>query len=318
MAIAFVIPCFNEVGFVEATTSSLGFGETRTAAADDVYLVLVDNGSTVGSLAADVGVTPEDFLILQADADTVYLPGYAQYMWEALQGRQGILLEGAIRRPPDFDAAHPEYHALERSIDESLERVGVSDEEEVIVDDKACGYLLSDYQRWGGHFREEDRLGGTVHAETTRLFLRARLSHGAAKTRVDPAQAEPSRRRIMEEPALHFATSGFPREDAWVRDWRARHPKSWTVDEFARNRGHPDVREACFYRRAHDIALFALLPWVLGRARDPDGFDAHDERAARLLALVPRLSAHDLVAEPARALTGVLNAIDQHPQAFSL
>lgn len=355
MPIAFVIPCFDEEGFIEATASSLGFGETGVAAADDVFLVLVDNGSTdgtlgllqriasssrpgavrvleepergfvpprrrgayfVGELAAEIGVTPEEFLVLQADADTFYLPGYAQYMWEAMRGRQGYLLEGATRRPADFEADHPEYHALERSIDESLERIGVSDEEEVIVDDKACGYLLSDYRRWGGHFREEDRLGGTVHAETTRLFLRARLAHGARKIRVDPAQAEPSRRRIIEEPALHFATSGFPREDAWLRAWRERHPKQWTVDEFASSLDHPDVQEACFYRAAHDVALFALLPWVLARARDPAGFDAHDERAGRLLALIPDYTRDEMVARPARALSAVLDAIDEHPQAF--
>jgi hypothetical protein len=353
--VAFVIPCLNEEADIEATASSLGFGGTNVEADDDVFLLVVDNGSTdrtpaimeeiaaasrsgsvriltepergfvpprrcgafaVGELAAELGVAPEEFLILQADADTQYLPGYAQHMWKALEGRQGLLLEGASKRTAEFDDDHPEYRTLEKSIDDALEAEGVADDEEVIVDDKACGYLLSDYQRWGGHFREQDRLGGTVHAETTRLFLRARLAHGAVKIRVDPAQAQSSRRRIIDEPALHFATSGFPREDAWVTAWRERHPKRWTVDEFAKSLDHPDVREACFYRAAHDIALFALLPWVLARARDPEGFDAHDERAERLLALVPRLTIDDLVARPARALTAVLDAIEENPSAF--
>lgn len=355
MPVAFVIPCLNEEADLEATASSLGFGDADAEADDDVFLILVDNGSTdrtpaimegiasasrpgavrilvepergfvpprrrgafaVADLAAQLGNAAEQFLILQADADTLYLPGYARHMWKALDGRQGLLLEGASKRTAEFDDAHPEYRTLEKSIDDVLEAEGVADNEEVIVDDKTCGYLLSDYQRWGGHFREQDRLGGTVHAETTRLFLRARLAHGAVKIRVDPAQAQSSRRRIIEEPALHFATSGFPREDAWVRDWRARHSKSWTVDEFARSPDHPDVREACFYRGAHDIALFALLPWVLARARDPKGFDAHDERSERLLALVPCLTREELIARPALALTAVLDAIDQHPDAF--
>jgi hypothetical protein len=353
--VAFVVPCLNEEVLIEATASSLGFGQTGDLAADDVFLVLVDNGSTdgtlgllqriasssrpgavrvleerergfvpprrrgayfVGELAAELAVPAEEFLILQADADTSYMPGYARSMWEAVQGRQGFLLEGAIRCLADFEADHPEYRALERTIDGSLEREGVSDEEEIIVDDKACGYLLSDYRRWGGHFREHDQLGGTVHAETTRLFLRARLAHGAQKLRVNPAQAEPSRRRIVEEPALHFATSGFPREDAWVRSWRKRHPRHWTVDEFATSLDHPDVREACFYRAAHDVALFALLPWVVGRAADPEGYKPDDDRAQRLMQLLPTLTAADLINEPARGLTTVLNAIDAHPHLF--
>lgn len=355
MPSAFVIPCLNEEEYIEATASSLGFGETDRPADDDVYLILVDNGSTdrtfanfeqislasrpgavrvleepergfvpprrrgayfVAALAAELGVAPEEFLILQADADTIYLPGYAQRMWQALEGRQGFLLEGTIRRSPEFDAAHPEYRALEASIDLALEAIGVPDDDEVIVDDKACGYLLSDYQRWGGHFREEDRLGGTVHAETTRLFLRARLMHGARKIRVNDALAISSRRRILEEPALHFATSGFPREDAWVKDWRARHPRRWTVNHFAQSANHPTVKDACFYRRAHEVALFALLPWVVARAIDPVGFHVLDARAEPLLALVPSLTADEIAAQPARALTTVLNAIDEHPDAF--
>lgn len=355
MAVAFVIPCLNEEDYIEATASSLGFGETGRPADDDVFLILVDNGSTDGTpailerissasrpgavrllqepergfvpprrrgayfvadLASELGVAPEEFLILQADADTIYLPGYARRMWQTLGGQRGRLLEGTIRRSAEFDAAHAEYRALERSIDLPLEAEGVTDEDEVIVDDKACGYLLADYQRWGGHFREQDRLGGTVHAETTRLFLRARLMHGARKIRVDNAFAQSSRRRIIDEPALHFATSGFPRDDAWVKNWRERHPLRWTVDEFARSVGHPDVQEACFYRRAHVIALFALLPWVLGRTIDPGGFDPRDRRAEHLLGLVPGFTRVELAAEPARALTSVLSAIDEYPDAF--
>jgi hypothetical protein len=353
--VAFVVPCLNEEADIEATTASLGFGNTEVKADEDVFLILVDNGSTdrtpaimeriasasrpgsvrilvepekgfvpprrrgafaVGDLAAELGIATEQFLILQADADTLYLPGYARHMWTALDSRQGLLLEGASKRTAEFDDAHPEYRVFEKSIDDALEAAGVADDEEVVVDDKACGFLLSDYLRWGGHFREYDRLGGTVHAETTRLFLRARLAHGAAKVRVNPAQVQSSRRRIEEEPALHFATHGFPREDAWVKAWRERHPTQWTVDEFAKSANHPEVQEACFYRGAHEIALFALLPWVLARTTDPEGFHPRDKRADRLLPLVPHLSVAELVARPARALTAVLNAIDEHPTAF--
>ena len=355
MTIAFVMPCLNEEAFVGAAASSLGFGECVDPAAEDVFLILVDNGSTdqtraimesiavasrrgsvrivvepqrgfvpargrgalvAAELAKERGVQSERLLVLQADADTHYFPGYADGMSQALGGRQGCLLEGVIRRSEEFDAEHPEYAALETVIDAQFQEGAVTDEDDVIVDDKACGYLLSDYMRWGQHVREEDRQGGTVHAETTRLFLRARLGHGASKIRVDSAEAVSSRRRILEEPALHFATSGFPRESAWLGEWRRKHPAQWTVDEFARSQDHPDVRDACFYRRAHNVALFALLPWIVGRAADPRGFSPPDEGSERLLSLIPDLSREELVENPAHALTAVLSAIEQWPDAF--
>lgn len=355
MAIAFVMPCLNEERLLAATAASLGFGTGSNPPGKDVYLVMVDNGSTdatlrvmeaiasasrpgavrialepergfvpprrrgafmVRQIAEETGTAADRFLILQADADTVYREGYARWMWNSLDGREGFLLEGALRRSEDFDEAHRDYRELERSIDAGLEAAGVADDEEVVVDDKACGYLLSDYLRWGGHFREYDAHGSEVHAETTRLFLRARLAHGARKLRVNPAQATASRRRIEEDPALHFATTGFPREAAWIARWRERHPGSWSVDEFARSTAHPEVCEACFYRRAHDIALFALLPWVVRRAEARGAFEVSDERAARLLSLVPEHSAEELAASPALAITAVLDAIEQHPEAF--
>lgn len=356
MAIAFVVPCLNEELLIEAGACSLGFGACDTPAAEDTFLILVDNGSTddtlptlrriadasrpgsvriviepekgfvparhrgasvVAELAEEIGVAPKEVLILQADADTIYLPGYARAMWQALDRREGFLLEGAMKRPADFDSAHPEYRDLERSVDSSLEEAGVPDDDEVIVADAVCGYLLADYLRWGGHFRERHPKGGTVHAETTRLFLRAKLAYGAGKIRVNPAQAVTSRRRILEDPALHFATSGFPREEPWLSRWRRRHQTRWTVDEFARSIRHPDVVEACFYRKAHGIALFALLPWVVGRATNPVAFDPADERATRLLELVPRFSVEELIDRPADALISVLDTIDQRPDVYA-
>jgi glycosyltransferase involved in cell wall biosynthesis len=356
MPTAFVMPCLNEEGFLASAVGSLGFGDGAPPAADDVYLVLVDNGSTdgtmavmeqvargsrpgsvcivtehvrgfvpprrrgvaeVAALAAELGAAAEEFLILQADADTFYLPDYAQWMKERLGERRGFLLEGAIKRSADFDAAHPEYVALERSVDESVVDSGVDDEDEIIVDDKACGYLLSDYLRWGGHFREFDDSGSEVHAETTRLFLRARLAHGAAKIRVNPAQAVPSRRRIEEDPSLHFATAGFPREESWVKRWHARHPTCLSVDEFARNPGDSEVREACFYRRAHNIALFAVLPALVRQVVEPGCALTGGSRLEALLTPLPRLSAAEVARSPARALLAVLDAIDAAPTAFA-
>lgn len=356
MPIAFVIPCLNEEGYLASTAASLGFGECAVARADDdVDLILVDNGSTDGTvalmeaiaaasrpgtvhvvsepergfvpprrrgvaLAAEIaserGIPADRLLILQADADTIYLPGYAQWMGDRLEGQRGLLLEGALRRSEDFDAEHAGYRALERLVDDELECDAVEDADDVVVDDKACGYLLADYLAWGGHFREFDGSRGEIHAETTRLFIRTHLRHGVEKLRVNPAQATASRRRIVEDPALHFATKGFPREAAWIARWRERHPAKRSVDEFARDPDHPEVREACFYRRAHEIALFKLLPWLVARAARSGPHGHAGERIEQLLSLLPDFSANELAAAPARAITAVLDVIERHPDVF--
>lgn len=356
MPVAFVIPCLNEEQYLAAAAASLGFGERAAARADeDVHLILVDNGSTDGTLAlmkaiaassrpgtvhvvsepergfvpprrrgvvlaaemADGRRIPADrLLILQADADTVYWPDYARWMWDRLEGRRGLLLEGALRRSEDFDAEHAEYRALERLVDEGLECDAVEDADDVVVDDKACGYLLADYISWGGHFREYDAGGSEIHAETTRLFIGAHLRHGVEKLRVNPAQATASRRRIVEDPALHFATKGFPREAAWIARWRERHPTRRSVDEFASNPDDPEVGEACFYRRAHEIALFELLPWLVARASGSGRHGDAGERVEQLLSLLPDFSVNELAASPARAITAVLDLIESHPDLF--
>jgi hypothetical protein len=355
LPVAFVMPCLNEELIIERSAGSLGFGSAEEMAGDDVFLVLVDNGSTDGTLAAmegiarksrpgsvrivqepergfvpprrrgallveqiarTAGATAEAFLILQADADTIYMPGYASWMVRFLGDRTGVLLEGAVKRDAGFDAAYPAYRSLELEIDESLGMPPVSDEDEAIVDDKVCGYRLSDYLDWGGHFREFDRTGGEIHAETTRLLLRARLGHGATKLRVNPAQAIPSRRRIFEDPALHFATSGFPREESWLRGWRDRHPRKWSIDQFAGQSQGSDLVDACFYRRAHDIALFWLLPWFVKRAGGGQAFVPPDPGLSELLSLVPEMTAEEIRQSPGSAIMLVLDAIEKHPAHF--
>ncbi|HEV2746372.1 MAG TPA: glycosyltransferase family A protein [Allosphingosinicella sp.] len=356
MPVAFVIPCLNEEQYLAAAAASLGFGERAAARADeDVHLILVDNGSTDGTLtlmkaiaassrpgtvhvvsepergfvpprrrgvvlAAEMadgrGIPADRLLILQADADTVYWPDYARWMWDRLQGRRGLLLEGALRRSEDFDAKHVGYRALERLVDEGLECDAVEDADDVVVDDKACGYLLADYFSWGGQFREYDAAGSEIHAETTRLFIRAHLRHGVEKLRVNPAQATASRRRIIADPALHFATKGFPREAAWIARWRERHPHTRSVDEFARDPEHPEVREACFYRRAHEIALFELLPSLVARTAGSGLQGRARARVQQLLSLLPDFSADELAAAPGRAITAVLDMIETRSDLF--
>ena len=118
MDVAVVIPCLNEQETIAATARSLGFGEGVDPPAG-AQLVLVDNGSSDGTwdvmgrvaaeapsgvvqrivegergfvpprdqgvrhaalLAAERGCQADQLLILQADADTEYLPHYIERM----------------------------------------------------------------------------------------------------------------------------------------------------------------------------------------------------------------------------------------------
>lgn len=314
MAVSVVMPCLNEEAGVEQAARSLGFGAGALPAKDDVDLVLVDNGSTDGTLdamervargsrpgcvviveEAERGFVPprrrgvgevrrlgrgeaRDSLILQADADTTYLPGFVERMREA--AAPGLLLEGSAGRLPEFAALHPGYVALEREVDLPTRPLDVEDEFEVVVDDKVCAYRLEDYECWGGHRREFCADGSEVHAETTRMLMSARASGLAVRRRVERAGALTSRRRVEEDPALQFAASGFPREASWIAAWSARHPSRWDVDAFASARSHVDVQDAMASRRAHAVALFAVLPRLVAAALGelprglPDGIDA--------------------------------------------
>lgn len=184
-----VMPCLNEAALIEHAISSLGFSADNVSP-PDTHLVVVDNGSTDGTvcilkrmqqsspscfhlftestrgyvpprrkgvvsaqaLASAMGASPESVLILQADADTIYKRGYVAAMQAAADVGVGIMLEGATRCPSDFEASHPSYVAAERIVDAEMEHLDAADEDEVVVDDKVCGYRLSDYLSWGGLF----------------------------------------------------------------------------------------------------------------------------------------------------------------------
>lgn len=84
-----------------------------------------------------------------------------------------------------------------------------------------------------------------------------------------------------------------------------------------RGKGGDMGGEAWIICASGDKVLFALLPWVVAQAMGPRGFAPHDERAKRLLASVPILSAAELARHPARALTAVLHVIDANRELFS-
>lgn len=348
-----VMPCLNEESYVARAVESLlaSEGSDRPAA----HLVAVDNGSTDGThgilnelgrrysgqlsimvehrrgyvpprragvcFAADFaeasGIDPREVLILQADADTIYRGGYVAAMEAAAEeAGEGTFLEGATRRPIDFTHEHPDYVSAERVVDEVLEGLEALDEDDVVLDDKVCGYRLSDYLRWGGLFEEINSVGDQIHAETTRMFIRARLLTGARKVRVNPAGAAPSRRKVFEDPRYHFATMGFPRESSWA----ARKRSAWSaigVDEFACSVLAGRESEAVFLRQAHLLALFRFLPSALIALGAHGGFAILKERDVQaMLSNLSHWTAEEVAARPGLLVMDILGLIDRHPEMF--
>lgn len=346
-----VMPCLDEAEYVTDAIESLL--QQANDGLPEAHIIVVDNGSTDGTqgiledarlrhrsrihlvcearrgyvpprrrgvelaeeIAASLDVTPHDVLVLQADADTIYRRGYVAAMRKAAIPNRGAMFEGATSRPLPFELDHATYVAAERLVDEGIEGREAADDDDVVVDDKVCGYWLDDYLRWGGLFEELTEAGDPIHAETTRLFIRARLLVGTSKIRVNPAGAFPSRRRIVEDPRYHFATLGFPREGAWAAD----HSDLWhpvDIDVFAQNVIEGRERDAVALRRAHLIALFRYLPALVIEAGNPDLAVQLDDDISSALRLMTRRTAGELIARPSLAIMDVLGLIDQHPNLF--
>lgn len=346
-----VMPCFNEALYVEqAIVSLLGPGESSSAGA---HLVAVDNGSTddtlpileairrrhpervhiveeplrgfvpprrsgvraVTQLSAGMALTPRDILVVQADADTVYGSGYVAAMEAAARNVEGVILEGATRRPAEFAIAHADYVAAERLVDTALEHLEAADEDDVVVDDKICAYRLSDYLQWGGLFEETDEVGDPIHAETTRMFIRAKLAMGARKLRVNPAGAASSRRRVIDDPRYQFATMGYPRE----RSWHARVTSQWApvgVDDFGKSVLSGNEEYAVQLRRAHLLALFRFLPALILTAASEDSELLRQPDVETALAHIPSRSSSELSERPGLAIMDVLRLVDSQPELF--
>lgn len=341
-----VMPCLNEADLIEGAIASLGFGVG--AAPLDAQFIAVDNGSSDGTLdilarlrdrdpsrihlfderergfvpprrrgvaavcelVSAAGADPATVLVLQADADTIYKAGYVEAMRVAAQS--GAMLEGATRRPSEFEDAHPGYVAAERLVDVEVEQLQAADEDEVVVDDKVCGFLLADYLLWGGLFEEAAPSGDRIHAETTRMFIRAKLRHSTRKIRVNPAGAASSRRRVAEDPWLHFATAGFPREASWLRSREhAAQTSASDIDAFAERVLRGGEPEAVRLRRAHQLTLFRYLPALVDSlGQQSNDLEARGDVMAVLAALPPR-SADEVATSPSLALMDVLSLIDR-------
>jgi len=346
-----VIPCLNEQDVLADACKSLGFGLGKQFEMTNKFLFIVDNGSTDGTLdiakeiqynspcdmvfighevergyipprhkgnllakelAKSFGWKDEDVFILQADADTMYSVGYLDAMRSAsyLQG-PGVLIESCSEYPPTFVKAYPRY----------IEACGIADQPfakwfndnmyDVVVDDKTCGYRLQDYLDWGGHVREYDLDGEEIYAETTRLYIRA-IAAGARRFRLETATAYHSIRKVLENPLLELATTGFPRAVSWKTKWLENHKATNTITEICANLEHPEVQRAINIRRRHTIALFGVLPLHIAQTLNEDLVSRFPEFIKKLASMLPKRNQLTLSSHPGAFLTDVLYQLDQY------
>ena len=350
--VAVVVPCLNEENNLAATCASLGFGTGKDTGPTGALLFLIDNGSSDSTIAVAeriktasepgtvfVGHEPErgyvpprrrgnlmmeelarssgwrtgDVLILQADADTDYAPGYIASMRAAaeLHG-PGVMIEACVAYPPAFQAEYPEYIRLCDEVDGEFVRLFARDfSDDDLVDDKVSGYRLSDYLDWGGHHREYTTGGEEIHAETARLYLRARAK-GTRGERVADALAFHSPRKVLEDPALHLATAGFPREASWTARWREGYGGPPDLNGLCRQLSHPEVLKAVRAREEHLLALLGVLPVHVDRTLVEVSSVETAEFADIVLPLLPERTRNDLLLRPGIFLTDVFELMEQY------
>ncbi len=301
------LPCLNESAAFLLTCSSLGFAAGQEAPVG-AMLVLVDNGSdddtwahmrqleegvpggavravqqpqrgyvaarrsgaaAAAAVAAERSWPQDEVLLLQADADTLYAPGYLASMRRcAERSPANRLFEGRSEAPEDPEDPVTRMQAVEQAADADVADSFAPEETDVIVDDKVAAFRMSDYFVWGGHQQEFDAAGEEILAETTRLYIRARFL-GAARVRVEGALARTSTRRILEAPDIAFATAGFPYPPAWKDRWRASYHGTTDIDAFTRWPLPEAAQPALAERRKHVVGMFVTAPAMLAEAFDP-------------------------------------------------
>ncbi len=253
-----IIPCRNERLLIYDVCTSLGFCSQKYPMDIDIHLLLVDNDSTdttwqvfqeiqkdspkkavtlgfesqKGVIAARIKgiqlatqiankrkIPYANVIILQADADVIYSTEYIQEMIKPFESNKvSILVEGCLHYSKDFKEKYNDYVRLCESVDDSFFKNNKYLNDEVIVTDAISAFRLSDYYEWGGFQREFDSENEEILAETTKLFIKAKLK-GASKVKMENACAEHSYRKIIENPDVDFVTSGFPRSAKWVKRW---------------------------------------------------------------------------------------------------
>lgn len=337
MMTAVVMPCLNEQLTLKRSAASLGFGLGKLQNLSDTVLIMVDNASrdstravmseiqcaspngavilcdeaergyvpprvkgiaAAAEIAESRRIEPDELLVLQVDADTCYDPGYISAFQKAAESLpENVLFEGVTHPPHRFLTGHPGFQRLADQTDAVLDSWMADDDSNIIIDDKVSAFSYRNYLSWGGHRREYDSVGREIHAETSRLYLRGKLT-GANYKRVASASAAPSRRKILRNPIRHFATAGLPRNEAWWRDWSMAYSGPRTLDAFESPNALSLLKAPITTREAHLIGMFNLLPslvqFLLGETtsfpRHPSTFIAHEEFTASTTELgVPQI-----------------------------
>lgn len=340
-----VIPCLNEEANLANTCQSLGFGCSETL--QNSYLVIVDNGSTDNTLLVanniqtnstkdtifietelEKGYIPPrhkgnlkakkladkfnwyQVLILQADADTYYSPNYIKDMRIlALDNYKSSIVEANVTYPKSFSNEYPDLVSLFSKIDNKYTHIFADIRNDLIVDDKACGYWLNDYFEHNGHKREFLPNGDEIHAETSRFYMRL-WAQGEKRVRSDSAYVEHSMRKLIHYPLLQVATAGFTREEAWYTHYQNKLNKPASLKELYLNLSHPNVQQAIELRARHLIALFSLLPIHCSVTM---GFNStlNNRHLKTLVNLLPTRTPEDLKSSPSLFMSDVFKITDK-------
>lgn len=351
MQVVIVLPYLNEQHTLSDSCRSLGFGVGATATPTSSTLILVDNGSiddspqiaerikeasrgasVITAREAERGIVParrlcnsiarelartngwneRDVLVLQADADAWYESGYMESMRSAAAtAGVNVLIEGCLSYPPDFMRTHYKYIEMCRQADSAIEKLFADDADDVVVVDCVSGYRLADYFTWGEHQREFTSGGDEIYSETTRLYLKAK-ANGAKRLRVGTAVALHSPRKIIQEPALHFATAGFPREASWVKKWRQDYHGPVALTDFYENPSDPDVETAIIIHQQHLVAMFVVLPWLVNLILSECTNTPSNNLLTLARSILPQRTADDIRKAPGQLIDDVFRLIETH------
>ncbi|RNL50533.1 glycosyltransferase family A protein [Pedobacter jejuensis] len=285
-----VVPFYNEELTLAATIQSLGFGKGFPTVKHKT-LILVNNNSTDSgerivtelckdSIAESVflfqqseqgivasrkagneharnivvksRINQESILIIQADADTIYSTGYLDAMrLKAEEVGANVMIEAETGYPASFSEKGKVFLHTCEDIDQECEVYFSDYPDDLIIDDKAVAYRMQDYFSWGGHRVIHNENGDEILAETTRLFIAAKLK-GASRAKTSGASVIHSVRDILTDPSLVFATAGFPRERQWVQNFR--------LLDYQFHLNGKGMDYLMDQRRLHLLAIFCVLP----------------------------------------------------------
>ena len=343
-----VMPCLNEEITLAATCRSLGFfsdvvptnatlvivdnGSTDATLkiASDIQMLIGPDRVIIASEAERGYVPPRhrgvmvakarakqrcldeaQVLILQVDADTIYSDGYIFSMLEAARNTpySSLMLKARTTYPSAFIAAHRRFFDLCSTSDAPFEFLLTDHPDDIIIDDKACGFLLVDYFRWGGHRREFTIEGEEIHSETTRLFMRALFSN-CHTLLVEDAVACHSVRKVIDNPIIEFITAGCPREAIWLNEHRSNMSELNSLDSFLSVDVNNDLfKIAVRLRQTHVLGLFGVLPLSVARTLNLPTNLALEPWATNLK--LPHLTPEDLLNSPGRIIIEALAAAEK-------